>query len=143
MATTPKVSNASVASPVNRMAALGAVSKQDPVPVEEVDQYAALLNSGAEFYYENLIGEDNQGNRRDSNKAQVPLRFIKTALIKGTTECFASAFSSILRDNTAGEIGLTSQPRHSVASGIGTYEKTSRVVKESTEPRGESMDIDA
>ena len=54
MATTPRISNSNVISPVNRMATLGAVARRDPVPVEEINQYSAVVNSGANFYYEKL-----------------------------------------------------------------------------------------
>ena len=142
MATTPRISNSSVVSPVNRMATLGAVARQDPGPVEEIDQYSAVVNSGANFYYEKLDVDDDQQRQRRKYQGQPSLRSIKSALIRGTTESFASAFSSILVENGSGNIGLGGKPSASMASGIGTYEATSRVIKQDTQPRGESMNLD-
>ena len=142
MATTPRISNSNPLSPVNRMATLGSVGKQDSLPVEEIDQYSAVVNRGANFYYENLVGEEEHPHQRRKYQVQTPRRSIKSALIRGTTESFASAFSSILVENDSSSIGLGGKPRTSMASGIGTYEATARVIKQITQPRGESMNFD-
>ena len=142
MATTPRISSSNVVSPVNRMATLGAVARQDPVPVEEIDHYSAVVNSGASFYYEKLEVEDDQPHQRRKYQGQTSSRSIKTALIRGSTESFASAFSSILVENGSSNLGLVGKPRTSMASVIGTYEATARVIKQITQPRGESMNFD-
>ena len=112
------------------------------MPVEEIDQYSAVVNSGANFYYEKLVGEDDLPQQRRKHQGQASRRSIKTALIRGSTESFASAFSSILVENGSINIGLGGKPRTSMASGIGTYEATARVIKQITQPRGESMNFD-
>ena len=142
MAISPKILSANTVSPVNRMAGFGSVAKPDSMPVDEVDEFSPLVNYGASFYYENLLGEHNDARHNNQHQIKLYQRSIITALIRGTTESFAKAFSNTLfadnaDESTAPRVG----PKTSVISGIGIYEAISRLIHHQIPPRGESINL--
>ncbi|SVC08299.1 uncharacterized protein METZ01_LOCUS261153, partial [marine metagenome] len=54
MATSPRIVTSNVVLPANRVSAFSSVAKADSAPIEEVDQYSAIINKEEPYYYENL-----------------------------------------------------------------------------------------
>ena len=142
MATSPRIVTSNVVLPANRVSAFSSVAKAALAPIEEVDQYSAIINKEEPYYYENLSDDQKHPSDRSTYllETQNRRRSISTPMISGTTESFAKAFSNVL---TASDVSHgTKQGRMaqtSMANGIGRYETVSRVINYELTPLGESM----
>ena len=144
MATSPRIVTSNVVLPANRVSAFSSVAKADSAPVEEVDQYSAIINKEEPYYYENLSNDQQHEAGRHAYRLETPSRrrSISAPMISGTTESFAKAFSHVL---TANDVSHRAKQWHmaqtSMANGIGRYEAISRVINYEITPLGESMNF--
>ena len=144
MATSPRIVTSNVVLPANRVSAFGSAAKADFAPIEEVDQYSAIINKEEPYYYENLSDDQQHEANRRAYLLETPRRrrSISAPMISGTTESFAKAFSQVL---TASDVSHRAKKGHivqtSLANGIGRYEAISRVVNFKITPLGESMNF--
>ena len=144
MATSPRIVTSNVVLPANRVSAFSSVAKADSAPVEEVDQYSAIINKEEPYYYENLSNDQQHEADRRAYHLETPTRrrSISAPMISGTTESFAKAFSQVL---TASDVSHRAKKGHvaqtSLANGIGRYEAISRVINFKITPLGESMNF--
>ena len=144
MATSPRIVTSNVVLPANRISAFSSVAKADSAPVEEVDQYSAIINKEEPYYYENLSNEQQHEADRRAYHLETPRRrrSISAPMISGTTESFAKAFSHVL---TSSDVSHRAKLGHiaqtSMANGIGRYDAISRVINYEITPLGESMNF--
>ena len=144
MATSPRIVTSNVVLPANRVSAFSSVAKADPAPIEEVDQYSAIINKEEPYYYENLLNDQqHEADRRAYNlETATRRRPISAPMISGTTESFAKAFS---QDLAASDMAHRAKQGHiaqtSMAKGIGRYKTISRVINYEITPLGESMNF--
>ena len=144
MATSPRIVTSNVVLPANRVSAFSSVAKADPTPVEEVDQYSAIISKEEPYYYENLLNDQQHEADRHAYLLETPSRrrSINAPMISGTTESFAKAFSQVLAASDVShraKQGLIAQT--SMARGIGRYEAISRVINYEITPLGESLNF--
>jgi len=144
MATSPRIVTSNVVLPANRVSAFSSVAKADSAPVEEVDQYSAIINKEEPYYYENLLNEQqHEADRRAYHlETATRRRSISAPMISGTTESFAKAFSQVLAASDVShraKQGYIAQA--SMAKGIGCYKTISRVINYEITPLGESMNF--
>ena len=144
MATSPRIVTSNVVLPANRVSVFSSVAKTDRAPIEEIDQYSAIINKEEPYYYENLLNDQEHKADRHAYHLETPARrrSISAPMISGTTESFAKAFSHIL---TASDVSHRVKQGHmaqtSMANGIGRYEAISRVINYEITPLGESMNF--
>ena len=143
MATSPRIVTSNVVLPANRVSAFSSVAKADSAPIEEIDQYSAIINKEEPYYYENLLNDKEHEADRHAYHLETPRRRSMSApMISGTTESFAKAFSHVL---TASDVSHRARQGHiaqtSMANGIGRYETISRVINYEIIPLGESMNF--
>ena len=144
MATSPRIVTSNVVLPANRVSAFSSVAKADRAPIEEIDQYSAIINKEEPYYYENLLNDQEHEADRHAYHLETPARrrSISAPMISGTTESFAKAFSHVL---TASDVSHRAKQGHiaqtSMANGIGRYEAISRVINYEITPLGESMNF--
>ena len=142
MAIAPKILNASPMSPVNRMAGFGSVAKPDSIPVDELDEYSPLSNYGATIYYEKFLEDQDHTRHEREHQIKFRQRSINTALIRGTTESFATAFANTLFAVSAdGRTVPKVSPKTSIVEGTGIYEGISRIIHQQIPTRGESLNF--
>ena len=142
MASTPRILTSNVVVPTSRVGVFSSAAKADAIPVEEIDQYSALVNQEASIYYGNISDENELKDGLRHKQFEGARRSIKTALISGTTDSFAQAFSDILSyENAKTAKSTIEHPQTSMANAIGTYEATSRVINYELAPIGESMNV--
>ena len=144
MATSPRIVTSNVVLPANRVSAFSSVAKADPAPVEEVDQYSAIINKEEPYYYENLSNDQQHEADRHTYllETQTRRRSMSAPVISGTTESFAKAFSQVI---AASDVSDPAKRGHiaqtSMTKGIGRYEAISRVINYEITPLGESMNF--
>ena len=144
MATSPRIIASNVVLPANRVSAFSSVAKAAPAPIEEVDQYSAIINKEEPYYYENLLNDQqHEADRRAYNlETATRRRPISAPMISGTTESFAKAFSQVLAASDVSHRAKLGQiAQTSIANGIGRYEAISRVINYEITPLGESMNF--
>ena len=142
MANMPRILTSNVVVPTSRVGVFSSAAKAEGVPVEEIDQYSALVNQEASIYYDKLLDEKDLNDGLRQKYFEGSRRSIKTALISGTTDSFAQAFSDILTyENAQDAKSILEHPQTSMANAIGTYEATSRVINYELAPIGESMNV--
>ena len=144
MATSPRIVTSNVVLPANRVSAFSSVAKADPAPVEEVEQYSAIINKEEPYYYENLLNDQQREADRHAYLLETPSRrrSINAPMISGTTESFAKAFSHVLTASDISHRAIQGHiPQTSMANGIGRYEAISRVINYEITPLGESMNF--
>ena len=142
MATSPRIVTSNVVLPANRVTAFSSVAKTNFAPIEEIDQYSAIINKEEPYYYENLSNDQQHKADRRNYLLETPnrRRSVSAPMISGTTESFAKAFSHVL---TTSDVSHRAKHGHvaqtSIANGIGRYEAVSRVINYEITPLGESM----
>ena len=142
MASVPRILTSNVVVPNSRVGVFASAARADDVPVEEIDQYSALINQEGSIYYDKLSDEGEAKDTRRNQYFEHARRSIKTALISGTTDSFAQAFSDVLSyENARGVKSTSEHPQTSMISAIGTYEATSRVINYELAQIGESMNV--
>ena len=57
MANMPRILTSNVVVPTSRVGVFSSAAKADAIPVEEIDQYSALVNQEASIYYDKLSDE--------------------------------------------------------------------------------------
>ena len=144
MATSPRIITSNVVLPANRVSAFSSVAKTDLAPVEEIDQYSAIINKEEPYYYDNLLNDEENKTDRHAYDVETSARrrSISAPMISGTTESFAKAFSLVF---TASDVSHRTKQRQiaqtSMANGIGRYEAISRVINYEITPLGESLNF--
>ena len=144
MATSPRIVTSNVVLPANRVSAFSSTAKADFAPIEEVDQYSAIINKKDPYYYENLLNDQQHEADRLAYRLETPSRrrSISAPMISGTTESFAKAFSHVL---TASDVAHGAKHGHiaqtSMTNGIGRYKAISRVINYEITPLGESLNF--
>ena len=142
MATVPRILTSNVVVPSSRVGILASTAKSDGMPVEEIDQYSALVNKDGSFHYENFLDDDELENEERRYRFNFPTRTIKSALISGTTDSFSKAFANLLSSSNASNASKKLENlKTSIANAIGRYEATSRVIKYELAPLGEKMNV--
>ena len=142
MASTPRILTSNVVVPTSRVGVFTSAAKAEGMPVEEIDQYSALVNQEASIYYDKLSDDNEASDSLQNRDFRHARRSIKTALISGTTDSFAQAFSDVLSyEDAKGPNSTLEHPQTSMANAIGTYEATSRVINYELAPVGESMNV--
>jgi hypothetical protein len=126
------------------VSAFSSTAKADFAPIEEVDQYSAIINKKDPYYYENLLNDQQHEADRHAYLLESPTRrrSINAPMISGTTESFAKAFSHVL---TASDVAHGAKQGHiaqtSMTNGIGRYKAISRVINYEITPLGESLNF--
>ena len=144
MATSPRIVTSNVVLPANRVAAFSSAPKADFAPIEEVDQYSAIINNEEPYYYENLLNDQQHEADRHAYLLETPprRRSISAPMISGTTESFAKAFSHVLiASDVSHRAKQGHMPRTSMANGIGRSEAISRVINYEITPLCDSMNF--
>ena len=144
MATSPRIVTSNVVLPANRVSAFSSVAKADFAPVEEIDQYSAIISKEEPYYYENQLDDQKHEAERRGYHLETPTRrrSISAPVISGTTESFAKAFSHVLSASDVSHRAKLGQiAQTSIANGIGRYEAISRVINYEITPLGESMNF--
>ena len=159
MVLTPRIAGTNVVpNGGGRFAASGAVVNADYSPVNELNQTGALIYEGdADFRYDQFSAKQSYQQQQGQNQysrqqsfdhfgrrfEQTLERPVSMAMLGNTSESFAAAFETTVRDDirVGGEGVIRYQPSYTLDIIIDTYETNAKIIYGEIPPKGKTINV--